>query len=69
MSSNLIARSIFHEGLTIVTSRPSSLFAEVAQLVEHATENCGVASSSLALGTFLYVLVIRLDGEAYDSRS
>ncbi len=23
-----------------------------AQLVEHATENCGVASSSLALGTF-----------------
>src|SRR2546427_13279587 len=25
--------------------------AEVAQLVEHTTENCGVASSILALGT------------------
>jgi hypothetical protein len=25
--------------------------AEVAQLVEHATENCGVPSSSLGLGT------------------
>ena len=25
--------------------------AEIAQLVEHATENCGVASSILALGT------------------
>jgi hypothetical protein len=28
-----------------------ALRAEVAQLVEHATENCGVASSILALGT------------------
>ncbi len=25
--------------------------AEIAQLVEHTTENCGVASSILALGT------------------
>ena len=25
--------------------------AEIAQLVEHATENCGVASPILALGT------------------
>jgi hypothetical protein len=28
-----------------------SLQAEIAQLVEHTTENCGVASSILALGT------------------
>jgi hypothetical protein len=28
-----------------------NLQAEIAQLVEHATENCGVASSILALGT------------------
>jgi hypothetical protein len=28
-----------------------SSLAEIAQLVEHATENCGVASSILALGT------------------
>jgi hypothetical protein len=27
------------------------LQAEIAQLVEHTTENCGVASSILALGT------------------
>ena len=27
------------------------LYAEIAQLVEHATENRGVASSILALGT------------------
>ncbi len=30
---------------------PLFMFAEVAQLVEHATENCGVPSSSLGLGT------------------
>ena len=28
-----------------------SFQAEIAQLVEHATENCGVASPILALGT------------------
>jgi hypothetical protein len=27
------------------------IMAEIAQLVEHTTENCGVASSILALGT------------------
>ena len=53
MSSNLIARSFSLKRAAIDTIQPSCFFAEVAQLVEHATENCGVASSSLALGTFL----------------
>ena len=29
--------------------------AEVAQVVEHGTENAGVDSSSLSLGTFLWL--------------
>ena len=32
-------------------SRSQELLAEIAQLVEHATENCGVVSSILTLGT------------------
>ena len=44
VSSNLIARS--------VPGRPlAGLFAEIAQSVEHSTENAGVPSSSLGLGT------------------
>ena len=43
VSSNLIARS--------GASHLAGLFAEVAQLVEHCTENAGVPSSSLGLGT------------------
>ena len=35
-------------------------FAEVAQLVEHATENCGVPSSSLGLGTIVSFPGLRL---------
>ena len=30
----------------------AGLFAEIAQSVEHSTENAGVPSSSLGLGTF-----------------
>ena len=56
MSSNLIARSVPR------AARQPSLFAEVAQLVEHATENCGVGSSSLPLGTSLPFLAGRLIG-------
>ena len=29
--------------------------AEVAQVVEHGTENAGVDSSSLSLGTFIWL--------------
>jgi hypothetical protein len=32
-------------------------WAEIAQLVEHATENCGVVSSILTLGTPDFMLV------------
>ncbi len=47
--------------------RQPSLFAEVAQLVEHATENCGVGSSSLPLGTSLpFFLAGRLIGRTAD---
>jgi hypothetical protein len=45
VSSNLIARS--HQGRPLGVG----LSAEVAQLVEHSTENAGVPSSSLGLGT------------------
>ena len=62
VSSNLIARS--DSQMLMVDSVSSRLgggcrlsaiscfafCAEIAQLVEHATENCGVASSILALG-------------------
>jgi hypothetical protein len=34
-----------------ITAHWQKLLAEIAQLVEHATENRGVASSILALGT------------------
>ncbi len=34
-------------------------FAEVAQPVEHATENCGVPSSILGLGTGLFPDCVR----------
>jgi hypothetical protein len=44
VSSNLIARSTG-------AGRVAGLYAEVAQLVEHSTENAGVPSSSLGLGT------------------
>jgi hypothetical protein len=44
VSSNLIARSTG-------VGRTAGPFAEVAQLVEHSTENAGVPSSSLGLGT------------------
>ncbi len=47
--------TVLNKGLS-----PSSEHAEVAQLVEHATENCGVASSSLALST-----IALLDGESW----
>ena len=33
------------------------LQAEVAQVVEHGTENAGVDSSSLSLGTFLCIRI------------
>ena len=33
------------------------LHAEVAQVVEHGTENAGVDSSSLSLGTFLCIRI------------
>ena len=48
-SSNLFARS--RKGQPCV----AGLFAEVAQSVEHCTENAGVPSSSLGLGTILMV--------------
>ncbi len=35
--------------------------AEIAQLVEHATENRGVASSNLALGTTISVEALRAE--------
>ena len=44
VSSNLIARSR-------VAGHLAGLFAEIAQSVEHSTENAGVPSSSLGLGT------------------
>ncbi len=44
VSSNLIARSR-------KAGRLAGLFAEIAQSVEHSTENAGVPSSSLGLGT------------------
>ena len=44
VSSNLIARSAR-------AGQQAGSFAEVAQLVEHSTENAGVPSSSLGLGT------------------
>ena len=54
VSSNLIARSCHPRGFN--QCQPScSFFAEIAQLVEHATENCGVGSSSLPLGTFFFL--------------
>jgi hypothetical protein len=34
-----------------------SLLAEVAQVVEHGTENAGVDSSSLSLGTTVMVVI------------
>jgi hypothetical protein len=37
-------------------SQPVGHRAEIAQLVEHATENRGVASSILALGTTILVV-------------
>jgi hypothetical protein len=43
-SSNLFARSR-------VAGHLAGLFAEIAQSVEHSTENAGVPSSSLGLGT------------------
>ena len=51
VSSNLIARST---GSAIVPTLLTAkwLNAEVAQSVEHSTENAGVPSSSLGLGTF-----------------
>ncbi len=54
MSSNLIARST---GSAIVPTLLTAkwLNAEVAQSVEHSTENAGVPSSSLGLGTKLMV--------------
>ena len=39
--------------------RPGDNRAEIAQLVEHATENRGVASSTLALGTITRVGIER----------
>jgi hypothetical protein len=55
VSSNLIARSSNHKRVELDRHQPSCFFfAEIAQLVEHATENCGVGSSSLPLGTFLF---------------
>src|SRR5690606_11111716 len=44
VSSNLIARSDMAGHL-------AGLFAEIAQSVKHSTENAGVPSSSLGLGT------------------
>ena len=44
VSANLIARSR-------VAGHLAGLFAEIAQSVEHSTENAGVPSSSLGLGT------------------
>lgn len=46
-------RSFLDSPLTRLYNLPSPLegFAEVAQLVEHATENRGVAGSIPALGT------------------
>ena len=41
-------------GRTIKIDTP----AEVAQVVEHGTENAGVDSSSLSLGTLLFPLLI-----------
>jgi hypothetical protein len=35
--------------------------AEIAQLVEHATENRGVASSILALGTIVTAVVAHIE--------
>jgi hypothetical protein len=48
-SSNVIQKKVLtnHPGHAIVATH-----AEVAQLVEHSTENAGVAGSIPALGTF-----------------
>lgn len=48
VSSNLIARSAGRR-------RCADLFAEIAQPVEHSTENAGVPSSILGLGTTVIV--------------
>ena len=48
VSSNLIARSV-------KAGQQVGFFAEIAQSVEHSTENAGVPSSSLGLGTILIV--------------
>ncbi len=63
VGSNPIARSIppklaavpGAEGWERPAGFPVFVWAEVAQLVEHATENCGVPSSSLGLGTILHL--------------
>jgi hypothetical protein len=64
VGSNPIARSVISAGSGSLLDRLAAssfrlghrglfaIYAEVAQLVEHATENCGVPSSSLGLGTF-----------------
>ena len=41
--------------------------AEVAQVVEHGTENAGVDSSSLSLGTFLFLDMSNLSKARIDS--
>ena len=48
VSSNLIARST-------KAGQQVGYFAEIAQSVEHSTENAGVPSSSLGLGTILII--------------
>ncbi len=62
--AQLVERLVYTENVggsspssPIPTSREAAFIedpAKIAQLVEHTTENCGVASSSLALGTTFY---------------
>jgi len=50
--------------MLVVLAALAPSYAEVAQSVEHRSEKPGVASSILALGTFVYEAFGLLKGEA-----
>ncbi len=60
------------DGLTVAaTDSIIGVPAEVAQVVEHGTENAGVDSSSLSLGTtplFPYLKFLKLSGNILPHR-